>query len=205
MRSTACSTASYSSGESCIAGSRLFVERSIYDEFVTRLVARDQARSRRAPVRKRTQMGPLITATHREAVERYVELGRAEGGEILHRRRAAARRWLSTRASIYQPTILDGLSNRRASARKKSSARCWSSMPFDDEEDADRAGQRQRLRPRLRHLDPRLQARLARRARGHTGTVWINTYKQFSISTPFGGAKTAASAAKRARTACAPT
>src|SRR5262245_26582161 len=69
-----------SSGEACIAGSRLFVARGIYDEFLTRLVEGANALRVGDPASERTQMGPLITARHRESIERYVELGVSEGG-----------------------------------------------------------------------------------------------------------------------------
>ncbi|REM69402.1 aldehyde dehydrogenase family protein, partial [Mycobacterium tuberculosis] len=55
-----------SSGESCIAGSRLFVARGIYDEFLTRLAEGANALRVGDPASERTQMGPLITAKHRE-------------------------------------------------------------------------------------------------------------------------------------------
>ena len=59
-----------SSGESCIAGSRLFVARSIYDEFLTRLAEGANALRVGDPASEQTQMGPLITAKHREGIER---------------------------------------------------------------------------------------------------------------------------------------
>jgi len=65
-----------SSGESCIAGSRLFVARGIYDEFVTRLAEKTKNVRVGDPSSESTHMGPLITAAHRENVERYVALGK---------------------------------------------------------------------------------------------------------------------------------
>jgi betaine-aldehyde dehydrogenase len=65
-------------------------------------------------------------------------------------------------------------------------------LPFDDEADVIAQANDNAYGLALRHLDPRLPQGLAgRRGRSRTGTVWINTYKQFSISTPFGGEKDA--------------
>ncbi|WP_187512545.1 aldehyde dehydrogenase family protein, partial [Pantoea agglomerans] len=72
-----------SSGEACIAGSRLFVQRAGDDEFMKRLVAGARKLRVGDPTRPDTQMGPLITAKHRESVERYVALGLEEGGRLL--------------------------------------------------------------------------------------------------------------------------
>jgi betaine-aldehyde dehydrogenase len=72
-----------SSGESCIAGSRLFVQRRRYDEFMSRLVAGAKALRVGDPVSERTQMGPLVSTAHRASVEGYVAKGLAEGGRLL--------------------------------------------------------------------------------------------------------------------------
>src|SRR5215468_9127801 len=99
-----------SSGESCIAGSRLFVQESIRAAFLDRLAARAKTLRVGDPEDPRTQMGPLITAKHRESIERYVQLGLDEGGKLL----AGGERpkgGLYDRGWFYKPTILTGLGN----------------------------------------------------------------------------------------------
>ena len=71
-----------SSGESCIAGSRLFVANRIYQAFLDRLVEGARALRVGDPSLEHTQMGPLITANHRDSIERYVALGLSEGATI---------------------------------------------------------------------------------------------------------------------------
>ena len=78
-----------SSGESCIAGSRLFVARPINADFMQRLVAGARALRVGDPASERTQMGPLITPAHRAGIERFVALGLSEGGRLLCRQPAA--------------------------------------------------------------------------------------------------------------------
>ncbi|GAA4351553.1 aldehyde dehydrogenase [Variovorax defluvii] len=175
-----------SSGESCIAGSRLFVARSIYDEFVTRVAEAAKALRVGDPASERTQMGPLITARHRESIERYVELGVSEGGHI---RTGGVRPHGDglERGYFYTPTILEGLSNNARISQEEIFGPVLVAMPFDSEEQlieqandsvyALAAGVWSRDFKRAWRLGRAVQA----------GTVWINTYKQFSVSTPFGG------------------
>jgi len=177
-----------SSGESCIAGSRLFVQRSIYDEFVRRLT--DGARRLRVgdPSRDDTQMGPLVTGQHRESIERYVALGRAEGGRVLcggERPSGEGRE----KGFFYLPTILEGLSNQARICQEEIFGPVLVVLPFDDEASllADANDSVFGLAAGIWTGDYKRAWRLARAL--ETGTVWINTYKQFSISTPFGGWK----------------
>ncbi|HHK4227324.1 TPA: aldehyde dehydrogenase [Pseudomonas aeruginosa] len=175
-----------SSGESCIAGSRLFVASERYDEFMERLATGAAALRVGDPADERTQMGPLISARHRESVERYVEMGVAEGGRLRTggvRPHGAA----FDRGYFYTPTIIEGLTNGARLCREEVFGPVLVAMPFASEEAlieeandscyALAAGIWTRDFQRAWRLGHAVQA----------GTVWINTYKQFSISTPFGG------------------
>lgn len=117
-----------SSGESCIAGSRLFVARSLYEPFMDRL-AEGAARLRVGdPADERTQMGPLISDRHRDSIESYVALGVSEGGQL--RTGASAPRWRAARTatSTRRPSSR-GWITAPAYARRKSSGRCWWRWP----------------------------------------------------------------------------
>ncbi len=177
-----------SSGESCIAGSRLFVQRGLYDAFVSRLVERARALRVGDPASERTQMGPLITAQHRASIESYVALGREEGGRVLcggERPGGAGRE----QGYYYLPTILDGLSNQARICQEEIFGPVLVAMPFDDEASLLAMANRSvfGLAAGIWTRDYKRAWRVARAL--EAGTVWINTYKQFSISTPFGGWK----------------
>ncbi|WP_296254269.1 MULTISPECIES: aldehyde dehydrogenase [unclassified Pseudomonas] len=175
-----------SSGEACIAGSRLFVARSLYEPFMQRLCAAAVTINVGNPEDETTQMGPLISAAHRESVERYVALGLSEGGRL----RLGGERLRGgdyDKGFFFPPTIFEGLSNDRQVCQEEIFGPVLVAMPFDDEADlvnqandslyALAAGIWSRDYKRAWTLGRKIQA----------GTVWINTYKQFSISTPFGG------------------
>ncbi|WP_431276118.1 aldehyde dehydrogenase [Variovorax ureilyticus] len=175
-----------SSGESCIAGSRLFVARSIYDEFLTRPAEGANALRVGDPASERTQMGPLITARHREGIERYVELGVSEGGRI---RTGGVRPHGDglDKGYFYTPTILEGLSNNARISQEEIFGPVLVAMPFDSEEEliAQANDSVYALAAGVWSRDFKRAWKLGRAVQA--GTVWVNTYKQFSVSTPFGG------------------
>ncbi len=175
-----------SSGESCIAGSRLFVQRSRYDEFMARLVAGAKRLRVGNPLDERTHLGPLVSPAHRESVERYVARGLADGGRLLtggERPTGDGRE----RGCYYLPTILEGLRNDQAICQEEIFGPVLVAMPFDDEDDliAQANDSVYALAAGIWSRDDQRIWRVARAVQA--GTVWINTYKQFSISTPFGG------------------
>jgi len=175
-----------SSGEACIAGSRLFVAREVYDEFMQRLVAGAEALRIGDPADERTHMGPLITAKHRESIERYVDMGLSEGGAL----RTGGRRPEGPtyeRGYFYSPTIIEGLSNRARISQEEIFGPVLVAMPFDGEDDlvAQANDSLYALAAGIWTRDYKRAWRIGRAVQA--GTVWINTYKQFSIATPFGG------------------
>ncbi|HCL3402001.1 TPA: aldehyde dehydrogenase [Pseudomonas aeruginosa] len=175
-----------SSGESCIAGSRLFVASERYDEFMERLATGAAALRVGDPADERTQMGPLISARHRESVERYVEMGVAEGGRLRTggvRPHGAA----FDRGYFYTPTIIEGLTNDARLCQEEVFGPVLVAMPFDSEEALIEEANDScyALAAGIWTRDFQRAWRLGRAVQA--GTVWINTYKQFSISTPFGG------------------
>lgn len=175
-----------SSGQSCIAGSRLFVERSIYDAFVARLVAATRALTIGHPFEAATQVAPLIHMDHRDEVAGHVARALEDGAELLCGGKAPEGAAFDA-GSYFEPTILAGLPNCARLCREEVFGPVLAVLPFDDEDEVIAAGNDSdyglacgiwtRDFPRAWRVGRAINA----------GTIWHNTYKQFSISTPFGG------------------
>jgi betaine-aldehyde dehydrogenase len=177
-----------SSGQSCIAGSRLFVQRGIYTRFVERLVRAAKALKVGHPHDPGTQVAPLIRAPHRAAVEGHVAAALADGGEIL----AGGKRPEGANYAngfYFEPTIISGLGNAARLCRDEVFGPVLAVLPFDNEEDVIAAANESAygLASGIWTRDVTRAWRVGRAL--EAGTVWINTYKQFSIATPFGGLK----------------
>ncbi len=175
-----------SSGQSCIAGARLFVQRGIYDSFVARLVEATRALKVGHPFDPDTQVSSLVHADHRDSVEAYVALARQEGGEVLVGGARPDDPALGAGA-YYLPTIIAGLPNTAQVCREEIFGPVLVVQPFEDEEDVIALSNDNPygLACGLWSKDHAKCWRVGRAIKA--GTVWINTYKQFSISTPFGG------------------
>lgn len=187
-----------SSGESCIAGSRAFVHASVYEEFKSRLLAGVTRLRVGDPALETTQMGPLVNLGHRASVERYVQLGMEEGGRLLaggHRPKGAA----FDAGSYYLPTVLEGLPNTARMCQEEIFGPVLALLPWHDEADllAQCNDNVYGLAAGIWSRDYKTALRLGSALQ--TGTVWINTYKQFSVSTPFGGLKMSGTGREKGR------
>jgi acyl-CoA reductase-like NAD-dependent aldehyde dehydrogenase len=176
------------SGQSCVAGSRLFVQRTVLERVVDAVVKVAHSLRVDLPDAPGAQMGPIASFPQRDRIERMVEAARADGGQILcggtrpHDRRLA-------KGAFYLPTVVTAIDNRAPIAQQEIFGPVLCAMPFDDEEDliVQANDSAFGLAAGVWTADFARAWRVARRL--EAGTVWINTYKQLSIATPFGGFK----------------
>jgi betaine-aldehyde dehydrogenase len=175
-----------SAGQACIAGSRLFVERSIADRFVDDLVELSQRIPLGDPADPDIRIGPLISHDHRAGVAAYVRSAVADGGEVRTGGHPPHLPALSA-GPYYEPTIITGLGADAKACREEIFGPVLIVLPFDNETDlVDQANDGEYgLAAGIWTTDFRRAWRVARALRA--GTVWCNTYKQLSIATPFGG------------------
>lgn len=177
-----------SEGQSCIAGSRLLAPRSLHDELVERIASHAAGLVIGDPQLEETHMGPLVTDSHRSKVEAMVGRALEAGAEAV----TGARRPPSGELQdgyYFEPTVLTGAHHSWEVCQKEIFGPVLVVVPYDDEEDLIRLANDTEygLACGIWTADYRRAWRLARRI--DAGTAWINTYKQFSISTPFGGVK----------------
>ena len=187
-----------SSGESCIAGSRAFVHASVYEEFRRRLLEGVKALRVGDPSSERTQMGPLVNMGHRATVEGFVELGLKEGGKLLcggTRPEGEA----YAKGSYYLPTVFEGLPNSARFCQEEIFGPVLALLPWTDEADliAQCNDSVFGLASGIWTRDYKTAWRIGRAL--ETGTVWVNTYKLFSVSTPFGGVKQSGTGREKGR------
>jgi acyl-CoA reductase-like NAD-dependent aldehyde dehydrogenase len=177
-----------SSGESCIAGSRAFVHESVYNEFKARLLDGVKRLRVADPALEDTQMGPLVNRGHRDSVERYVQMGLDEGGRLLSGGQRPTGGYYD-QGSYYLPTVFEGLPNSARMCQEEIFGPVLALLPWKDEADliAQCNDNMYGLASGIWSRDFKQAWRIGSALQ--TGTVWVNTYKLFSISTPFSGVK----------------
>mgnify|MGYP001343380349 FL=1 len=178
----------YSAGEVCSNGTRVFVQRQLYDAFLERLVERTRKLKVGDPLDAATQIGALISEEHLNKVLGYIEKGKAEGAEIA----IGGKRLTSgplARGAFVEPTVFTSCRDEMTVVREEIFGPVMAVLPFDEEEEVIAranatpyglaAGVFTRDLARAHRTIARLQA----------GTCWINTYNITPIEMPFGGMK----------------
>jgi len=188
-----------SQGQACIAGSRLFVQRSCYDDVVARLLQAVTRIRIGDPRDAATHMGPLITAAHRQAVDGYVRLAESEGGKVVCGGKPLTGPGFDD-GFFYPPTIITGLSNSARTCQEEIFGPVLTVVAFNDDDDLI-----EQANDSVFGLACGLWTRDYKRAwiaarRIDAGTVWINTYKLLSSSAPFGGFKQSGLGREKGRT-----
>jgi aldehyde dehydrogenase (NAD+) len=177
------------SGQICSAGTRLFVQRPLYDEFVERVAAFAKTLRVGNALDPETQLGPLVSAAQLDRVTGYLALGKSQGA-----RAAAGGTRLSegalARGYFVEPTVFADVTDEMAIAREEIFGPVISALPFDDIDEAIRRGNDTAygLGSGVWTRDLNTAHSVAKGLR--TGTVWVNCYQVMDPAVPFGGYKT---------------
>ena len=175
-------------GEVCLAGSRLLVQRPIYDEFVQRFAERAEALVVGDPREQATAVGPLVTPEHTDKVLSYIELAHEEGAKLLTGGKRLTGGALG-QGNYVAPTVFADADNSMRVCQEEIFGPVEMVMPFEALDDAVAIANQSRygLAGMVWTTNLDTAHRVARGVR--TGTMWVNCFFVRDLRAPFGGYK----------------
>jgi aldehyde dehydrogenase (NAD+) len=177
----------FGKGEVCCAGSRLFVEKKVEDEFLTKLVERAKKLRPGDPLDPKTKLGAIVSEQQMKTVLGYIEAGKSEGAQIVI---GGNRVEIGNGKGYFiEPTIFGGVRNDMKIAQEEIFGPVLATLAFDDVEQVAELANRNPygLAAAIWTRDIKKAHALSRRLKA--GTVWINTYGLMDAALPFGGFK----------------
>ncbi len=178
----------FNQGEVCCAGTRLFVQEKLHDEFADAL-AKAAAGMKQGPgLEPGVQVGPLVSKEQLDRVTGYLDIGKKEGAKPLTGGERNTAKGLE-KGYFVKPTVFTGVKNDMRIAQEEIFGPVVSVLPFKDEHDAIFEGNATTygLAAGVWTKDVSKAHRVARALRA--GTVWVNCYNVFDVVSPFGGYK----------------
>ena len=174
------------SGQSCIAGSRLYIQSQIYDEFLDKLVSKAEKIKLGAPMNQDTQMGPLNSLKQLENIEKNIKTTIEQGGVI---RCGGKRSDISNKGYYFPATIIECKNHNLPTAENELFGPVLSVMRFDTEEEAINLmnDNKYGLSSGIYTANFGRSMRVSKAVRA--GIVFVNTYRLISPMAPFGGIK----------------
>jgi len=179
----------FNQGQVCCAGSRLFVEERVKDEFLDRFKTGAQKIKVGDPMEKSTSMGPQVSAEQLNRIKSYVDIAREEGATVLTGGQPPALEGPLDQGFFFQPTIFSEVRNEMRVAQEEIFGPVVSVITFKDEDDLLRQANQTiyGLSAGIWTRDLTRAHRFAKEIKA--GVVWINTFNMFNAASPFGGYK----------------
>jgi acyl-CoA reductase-like NAD-dependent aldehyde dehydrogenase len=176
----------WNTGEMCIAGSRLMVQRSVYDEVVERVGELSGSWMPGDPLDPATKAGPVVDEGQLDRILGYIERGTSDGARLVA---GGKRLMVETGGYFVEPTVFADVDNHMAIASDEIFGPVLSIIPFDDEAEALSIANDTRYGLSAAVWTSNLGRAHRMAARLQAGTVWVNNFDTSGISAPFGGYK----------------
>ena len=176
-------------GQICLCGSRIFVERPIYEKFKNDFVAKVKELIPADPSNENSKMGAVVSKPHMEKILSYIELAKEEGGIVLAGGKRKMMEGDLAEGYFLEPTVIEGLSYNCRTNQEEIFGPVVTIMPFDTEEEVLMYANSTKygLASTVWTRDLNKAHRIANNL--HTGIVWINCWLLRDLRTPFGGVK----------------
>jgi aminomuconate-semialdehyde/2-hydroxymuconate-6-semialdehyde dehydrogenase len=176
-------------GEICLCGSRILVERSLYDRFATEFVKRTKELIVGDPLEEKTRIGALVSDAHQKKVLSYIELAKQEGGKILCGGEQVKVSGRCENGYFVSPTVITGLDQHCRTNQEEIFGPVVTIMPFDKDEEAIAFANSTAygLSATIWTKNLKRAHRVAHQLK--SGIVWINCWLLRDLRTPFGGMK----------------
>jgi len=171
-------------GQSCCAGSRVFVEETIYQQFTEKSIARAKKRIVGDPFDRRTELGPVVDQSQFDKVMGYIKLGLSEGATL-----ACGGDRIGNRGYFIQPTVFSDVQDEMAIAREEIFGPVMSVISFKGVDEAIARANRTNYGLAAAVWTRDIKKALAVSAAVRAGTVWVNCYNIMDTRAPFGGFK----------------
>lgn len=176
-------------GQICLCGSRIFVQKTIYDKFLAALVAKTKTLKQGDPLIPGTQQGAVVSQAQFEKVLSYIALAKKEGGTVVCGGEPAQIPGRCEKGWFIQPTLITGLANSCRTNQEEIFGPVAVVMPFTTEEEVTVLANdvKYGLSASVFTKDVSRAHRMAKNI--HSGVVWVNTWMNRDLRTPFGGVK----------------
>ncbi len=176
-------------GEICLCGSRIFIERSIYNKFKEALVAKTKQLKTGDPKDKENFLGAIVSKQHYEKILSYIDLAQQEGGTILCGGKAIHPQGRCANGLFIEPTIIENLPYTCRTNQEEIFGPVVTLTPFDTEEEVLKMANSTMYGLAATVWTTNLSRAHRVAAALHSGIVWINCWLLRDLRTPFGGVK----------------
>lgn len=176
-------------GQICLCGSRIFVERPIYEKFKTEFVAKTYMMKVGDPLDKESVIGSLVSENHLNKVLHYVNLAQEEGGTILTGGKQIRLKGRCSKGWFMEPTVIEGLTYNCRTNQEEIFGPVVTITPFDNEAEVLKMANSVEFGLSATLWTQNLSRAHRMAEQLESGIVWVNTWMNRDLRTPFGGVK----------------